>query len=547
MANRPKINPNKLILAFMFRNRNLHLSLLSGVMLTLSWYWHLSILIFFAFVPLLMLEENLSQINIGKKRKGLFKYSYLTFFLWNIGVTWWVFYVQFGKAGAVLAWVANALLMSIVFQFYSTIKSKLNKSWSVWLIVPLWLAWEFGHSVWDLAWIWLNLGNVFAFSHNWIQWYEFTGTSGGTLWVLTVNVLVFQAIRNYQKLSFISKPILSVAGVMILPILVSYFIIIVKKPLKSTSVAVNTVVVQPNVDPYNDKFSLDYELQFDRLLKLVKGKITEKTEYLVLPETFIVDNLNEELLEEAEPLSLFRDSLLTRFPNLKIVVGASSYLFYRNQADVTATARKHESGFYYDFFNTGLQLDKHGVQVYHKSKLVPAVERMPFPALFKPLESLAIDMGGTSGSLGTQEERGVFTDSASQIAVAPVICYESVFSDFTGAYIRKGADFIFIITNDGWWDDTPGYKHHLAYARLRAIENRRQIARSANTGISCFIDEFGNVSEATNWWVEAVIEKDIYPNSELTFFSRFGDLISYTASVISLLLVLAAIVLRFKK
>jgi apolipoprotein N-acyltransferase len=515
-------------------------------MLSLAWYWNLTLLIFVAFVPLLILEKNISDSTSGKKRKGLFKYSYLTFLIWNIGVTWWIFFVQFGKPGAVLAWVANALLMAVVFQFFSALKTRLNRSWSVWLFIPIWLGWQFTHSLWDLAWIWLDLGNVFAFSYNWIQWYEFTGSSGGTLWVLFVNVLVFQVINNHTSLKFLSRPVLKIACSILLPILFSYLFLLYKKPLSKTASPVNTIVVQPNVDPYNDKFALDYELQFDRLLKLIKGKITDKTEYLVLPETFIVDNLNEELLGEAEPIVQMHDSLISRFPRLKIVVGASSYLFYRDEKLATATARKHQSGYSLDFFNTGLQLDESGIQVYHKSKLVPAVERMPFPALFKPLENLAIDLGGTSGSLGTQPERGVFK-SESGISIAPVICYESVFSNYTTDYIRKGADFIFIITNDGWWDDTPGYKHHLAYARLRAIENRRQIARSANTGISCFIDEFGNVSEATNWWEEAVIQKDIYPNKNLSFFSAYGDLISYASLLLSALLLILYLLLRIRK
>ncbi|HOZ86260.1 MAG TPA: apolipoprotein N-acyltransferase, partial [Bacteroidia bacterium] len=205
-----------------------------------------------------------------------------------------------------------------------------------------------------------------------------------------------------------------------------------------------------------------------------------------------------------------------------------------------------QSNDYFDAFNTGLMLDKQGLQIYHKSKLVPGVERMPFPALFKPLEKFAINMGGTMGSLGMQDERGVFTDESGKTVIAPVICYESVYGDYLTEYIRKKANLIFIITNDGWWEDTPGYVQHLNYARLRAIENRRQIARSANTGTSCFIDEFGNISDATNWWEEAVIEKDMYINNDLTFFSRFGDLLSYVSVIFSILLLLFSFYLRLR-
>src|SRR5262249_32962582 len=151
----------------------------------------------------------------------------------------------------------------------------------------------------------------------------------------------------------------------------------------------------------------------------------------------------------------FRDSLLRKFPQLKIVAGGNTHVFYEDEKQSTATARKDErSGKKYDVFNSAIYIDKRSVQVYHKSRLVPGVERMPFPALLKPLEALAIDMGGTMGSLGTQEERSVFKDSAGTCA-APVVCYESVYADYVTGYTRNQANYIFIITNDGWWGNTP--------------------------------------------------------------------------------------------
>jgi apolipoprotein N-acyltransferase len=311
------------------------------------------------------------------------------------------------------------------------------------------------------------------------------------------------------------------------------------------------MVVQPNMDPYNVKFYMEYSQQFLKVLNMIRGKIRPGTEYLVLPETFITgirDDLNEETINRELEIAWFRDSLIAHFPNLKIVTGANTYKFYYNKNEVTATSRKDtRSGFEYDMFNTGLFIDANQVQIYHKSILVPGVERMPFPALFKPLESLAINLGGTVGSLGIQKERSVFRSEDKRTVIAPVICYESVYADYVAEYIRLGANLIFIITNDGWWEDTPGYIQHLNYARLRAIENRRSIARSANTGISCFIDQCGNISNETNWWQDAVIEKDIEVNNEMTFFSRFGDLISYASLIISVLLLLYVIVLRFKR
>jgi apolipoprotein N-acyltransferase len=155
-------------------------------------------------------------------------------------------------------------------------------------------------------------------------------------------------------------------------------------------------------------------------------------------------------------------------------------------------------------------------------------------------------MGGTMGSLGIQANRTVFTGNEN-IKVAPVICYESVYGDYVTEYIRNGANFIFIITNDGWWDNTPGHKQHLSYARLRAIETRRCIARSANTGISCFIDETGAITQATNWWEKAVIEAKLKPNDQLTIFVRFGDILSKISVTLSALILAYYWFLRFFK
>jgi len=520
------------------------LSILSALLLSAGWQFHFAFFAFFAFVPLLYIEQYYTAgINQKKRTLKLFTCVYVAFLFWNLMTTWWVAYAS--VSGACLAFTLNSLMMALVFVFYSSVKRRINQPWAIWLLVPIWMAWEHGHTIWDLTWTWLTIGNVFSFNHNWVQWFEYTGVSGGSMWILLVNISIFNVIQLNPKLKLWSKPILKIAALIILPILFSYGNYFSKSRLSGESV--NVLIVQPNVDPYNDKFTMDFRSQFIKMLHLTRGKINNETNYLVLPETFITENLNEEAINDAEEIQWFRDSLIQQFPQLKIIAGCNSYLLFdKNDKHIPATAREDSRGFYYDVYNTAIEIDDEKVQVYHKSKLVPGVERMPFPALMKPLEKLAIDLGGTMGSLGVQENRSLLLDSKNKDGIAPVICYESIFADYLTEYIRLGANYIFIITNDGWWNNTPGFVHHLNYAKLRAIENRRQIARCANTGISCFIDEFGTISQTTNWWEEAVIEKKLMANSQLTFFSKYGDLLSYMASIISILSVLAWVFLRLK-
>ncbi len=110
-----------------------------------------------------------------------------------------------------------------------------------------------------------------------------------------------------------------------------------------------------------------------------------------------------------------------------------------------------------------------------------------------------------------------------------------------------GADFLFIITNDGWWRDTPGYKQHNSFARIRAIENRRSVARSANTGISSLIDQRGRELARAGWWERTGLRGNLNKNDHLTFYTKHGDFLGRIATLLTVILILYSIVFRFIK
>lgn len=161
-------------------------------------------------------------------------------------------------------------------------------------------------------------------------------------------------------------------------------------------------------------------------------------------------------------------------------------------------------------------------------------------AFMKPLFA---HFGGTTGGYGSQPEPSVLY-SQSGIGAAPVICYESIYGNYVAQYIEDGAQFIAIVTNDGWWSDTSGKDQHFQYARLRAIENRRWVVRSANTGISGFINQRGDVVQQTDWWVPAALSQEINLNEDLTFYTRFKDLIVYAFLLLGLVSILLLFVRR---
>jgi apolipoprotein N-acyltransferase len=192
---------------------------------------------------------------------------------------------------------------------------------------------------------------------------------------------------------------------------------------------------------------------------------------------------------------------------------------------------------FYDVYNSAIFInDSSGVDIYHKTKLVPGVEKMPFPKLLDPLVKFATDLGGIAGSLGKDNSKNYFLTN--NFILKPLICYESVYGDLGAGK----SSLISIITNDGWWKNTAGYKQHFSYASLRAIEQRRWIVRSANTGISGVINEKGVVVQKSEWDQSISLSSQVSVMDINTFYSIYGDYIGRISVFISLLLIMISFI-----
>jgi apolipoprotein N-acyltransferase len=425
-------------------------------------------------------------------------------------------------------------------------KAALGKSIGYTFLVVLWLAWEYFYFDAEISWPWLVLGNGFAKDIRLVQWIEYTGILGLSLWVWLVNLLLlgytkaaiwFQPDSMKINKRFIYHIIFFVCLVFV-PVAVSLFRFYTCEEKENPC---QVVVVQPNIDPYRDKFGgLSPEHQLDILLTLSETAIDADTRYLIAPET-AVSGIVENNIRSDRTVRRMRD-FIAPYPKLNIIVGMSSFYIYENNEKPNYTARKMDYG-YYDAYNAALQVNhENDFQVYHKSKLVIGVEKLPYPELMGFLSDWSIDLGGITGTLAIDKDRHVFTVPGSPFRTGVAICYESVYGRFFTEYIKKGANLMFIITNDGWWDNTPGYKQHLSYASLRAIETRRSIARSANTGISAFINQRGEITERTEWWTPAVLKTNLNVNDELTFYVINGDYIGRLSCFVLLLLSCVTIV-----
>jgi apolipoprotein N-acyltransferase len=220
-----------------------------------------------------------------------------------------------------------------------------------------------------------------------------------------------------------------------------------------------------------------------------------------------------------------------------LLTGVEGFRFYDARHKTADALRLPNTDKYYEEYNSAVLMDSSKFQVYHKSKLVPGAETLP--SFLKFMGPMFEQFGGTAGGYVVQADRTVMKTFNGTYAIAPSVCYESIYGEFMSRYIDQGANLIVIITNDGWWRNTSGYKQHESYARLRAIETRCWVARSANTGITCFIDPDGNVINPQPYNTLASIKLSIPPTPpETTFFVKHGDIISKLAMTFAILLVI---------
>ena len=506
--------------------RNLLLSIFSGLLLSFSWpEIGFSYLIFFAFVPLFFVENNLKGKRKTLKLIGL---SYITFLIFNVCTTYWIMYATvFGVVSAVLI---TSSFMVLVFIIFHKLKSIYGHRLGYVSFVALWISMEYVQMHWQLAWPWLNLGNVFAKDVYLIQWYEYTGIIGGSLWVLIINIIILNIIlfNNYLKYILLGLPTL------LFPI---FFSLSIKYNLENRSDNIlNVVIIQPNIDAWSQyKFRLSNMCSY-----LVQNNhINDSVNILLAPETLL-----QNYLWKRDPNYMYvkshRDSLVTIYKgdidrlydlnnygsNLSILVGATLSDFIRGDLEK---------------YNSAVFIDRNkGIQIHNKTRLVPGAESIPFTFLSNLIRNyLPKEIVAPIGNFKSSNEIEIF--KMDTVDILPMICYESIFGNLAN---YKDFDLISIITNDGWWGNTAGHKHHFHYARLRAIEQRKSVIRSASTGISGYINLNGEVVSSIPWGTRDAISIKVSVNNIKTFYNKHGDYIGRISSFLSSLLIVVGFVRR---
>jgi apolipoprotein N-acyltransferase len=524
------------------------LSLAGGLLSALAWTsWCTGLILLISFIPFLVIGNHLFENRKNYTSNAYFLYLLPGFVIFNILSIGWVRVAT--MTGAITIIMGLSFMMSFTLWLAYIIRTKAGNLAGIISVFAFYLGYEFLTLKINIFTPWLNLGNGFSKDIAFIQWYDHTGTAGGTLWILASNFLLTAFILKKKKREKNNSYYLVLWFLLIiLPSGISikrYYSI-----SKNNAQPEEVVIVQPNIDPYEDKFRIPFIIQLNKALSMAEEAVNPDTKWIITPETTVDDPLDLGQLNDNVYITTLQ-KFVVKNPTASIVTGMVTYKTYPITEKVPSASAviKDSTGNYYDHFNSALKIDTGQViEVYHKSKLVPGIE-MQFdynPA--KLFRKILPDLGGTIWGYGIQKERKCFTNQVTRTKIAPIICYESIFGEFVTGYVRKGANALFIITNDGWWKNTSGYKQHLWYASLRAIETRRPVVRSANTGISCITGITGKRIKETRWWEEAVLKGEIIPETNITPYVKYGDYLLRIGALISVfILVMTFMAIPFSK
>ncbi len=455
--------------------------------------------------------------------RAAFRLGYLKGLFWAAFTLFWI--AANTVAGALVAITVTSLQYAVVWWLFSRIYHR-NVSLALWSFPVIWVAAEYLRHFSDLRFNWMNIAYTQTYYLPFIQFMEWTGYLGIALLLGYITIFIYLIFFKKQQL-IRNSIVLSI--LIILPLL--YGLIRMNDLEDKNFPTLGAGIVQPNVDPFK-KWDLQFQDSTFKILKNSTFKLSkENPEFIVWPETatpFYLRYKQNYLYQVHSMVDSLGIYLITGTPDLKYV-NDNEYMTYNSAFFFTPNEMNFES--------------------YNKIALVPAAESMPFKNTLPFLRE--IDVGGGDFFPGTRFtvftiNRNIFEqyeiknvtipDSLknSEVKVSSIICFDSVFPHLVRQFVRKGARILTIITNDGWFGNTSGPYQHAQYAVFRAVENRVSIARSANTGISFFIDPTGKKHEIVGLHERAVISYQLPITREMTFYTRHGDWLGTFCLIISI-------------
>lgn len=491
-----------------FWNNKWYASLLAGLLLGLSFPpFPFSWLIIPAFVLLFRL------CDLCQGYRELAVTAFAGFLLWNVIGTYWLTFATI--AGGVAAILANSVLMTLPLALMKWLRHRFGVSpVTVLLQAAVWVSFEFAHHNWDLAWPWLTLANAFSTSVAAVQYISLTGMLGASFWLVASASLIYFAVLDPLR-----RRMAAAAGATLLPVLISLGMYYGQE--FNSDETLEIAVIQPNYDSYQDYGGYDDPYTpLQNLLGYTEEIITSETQVVLWPENALQTTLEQNHTGRAD--RLIREHV-DRW-QMPLVTGSAFIRFYdgnENRPRVYRGGRDRNRPF--NIYNSALGFypDRNEPVFYGKKRLVPFVERIPFVETLDLLDVPDLVNWGSISGYGKGNRRTQFELNGARLPA--LVCYDSIYPNMVRRFVNDGASMITVITNDGWWGRTSGHIQHYDYARLRAIENRRMVLRSANNGQSGVIDARGNVLIRTEYWTRDRFTYQVPVYERTTLYTRYGD------------------------
>jgi len=503
-------------------------SLLSGVLLGVSFPSYpairLELLAWVALVPLLISLRSVESAS------ELFRRACITMLLFCVISLWWVTLATL--PGGILTILAQACFMTLpLFAFY-LLKKMVTYFFALFSLPFIWVAWEWAYMQQEFSLGWLTLGNSQANLNFMIQYADITGVWGISFWLLWFNVLAVLVLIGSRREAL--RSLLLMAVMVLLPLLYSMLLFSRDGADSRAEGQLRVTLVQPNIDPHGKWVRSNSVDIMERYYRMSKIAVRDNRPDLVIwPETAI-------------PFSIFDSDYLF---DLQLLQGALRQWQVPLLTGFVDVVHSGEGG-HGEAYNASMLLEPgNGVPwIYHKMHLVPFAERVPYVEYFPWLGNATFSLSGIRGwGKGGDASVMKLSSSHGKIVIANIICYESIFPSFVTEFVRKGARMLTLVTNDGWYGTSYAPYQHLAIGRLRCIENRRAMARCANTGLTVVLDKFGRTIADIPWWEEQTLTADVPLESTLTFYTCNTDLLPKATVLISVLLLLVAFLKREAK
>lgn len=456
---------------------------------------------FLAFFSLLPLIPSMQQLT----GRGAFGAGFVQGLVFYGATIYWVAWITPpGMAGAIFY---MSLFRGLFVWVWSFVWQRMGR-FALWLGPVIWVGFEYFNSLGDMGFSWNLLGHTQADYLPLIQFAEATGVYGVSFWVVLVNLFAFRLLKSTQRGKWVGGILLVFA----VPLAFGLWRLSDPVPNGDLSVA----LVQQNVPPV-EKSHWGFDHNFDKLKPLTIQAKETGADLVVWSEAALPAYFNSAMHRTYQ----MRVQALIDSLGIFLYTGANRY-----EADPIRD-RRYNSSFLFEPGGTELPY-------YDKVKVVPFGERAPFPKLLGFLREIKWSGAGfVSGDFETGTARTVFEFPGGKFS--GLICFDSVFPWLARELTANGAEFLVVITNDGWFGRTSGPYQHAEMAIFRAIENRRSVVRCANTGISMFIDPYGRTLEETGIFHEAVLQHKVTRQTGHTLYTQFGDLFSMLCLVVTLM------------